>query len=139
MFVELFCIFLRDGLALSSAAGVTCPSRVDGATLLLCVAARSLAGQFFLLVQHARERDVPRTARRLGDRQPIVNRTESVARGANYAGKKGSRRKRPHHQRTPTSHLLCAQVHASDIQDRDGAVGRPASIRYLFPGWRPWS
>ena len=33
-------------------------------------------------------------------------------------------------------HLVGAQVHAADIQDRDGAVGVLASIRYLFPWLR---
>ena len=35
---------------------------------------------------------------------------------------------------TDTNGLLVgAQVHGADIQDRDGAVGVLASIRYLFP------
>ena len=51
------------------------------------------------------------------------------------AGKKVNGRKR--HIITDTNgHLVGAQVHAADIQDRDGAVGVLASIRYLFPWLR---
>jgi transposase len=51
------------------------------------------------------------------------------------AGKKISGRKR--HILTDTSgHLVAAQVHAADIQDRDGAPALLASIRYLFPWLR---
>ncbi len=33
-------------------------------------------------------------------------------------------------------HLVAVQVHTADIQDRDGAPGPLASIRYLFSGLR---
>jgi hypothetical protein len=57
------------------------------------------------------------------------------------AGKKVNGRKR--HIITDTNGLLVgAQVHGADIQDRDGAVGVLASIRYLFhlaaPCLRRW-
>ena len=51
------------------------------------------------------------------------------------AGKKINGRKR--HIITDTNgHLVGAQVHTADIQDRDGAPDLLASIRYLFPWLR---
>jgi len=51
-----------------------------------------------------------------------------------HAGKVNGRKR---HIITDTNgHLVGAQVHAADIQDRDGAVGVLASIRYLFPWLR---
>lgn len=51
------------------------------------------------------------------------------------AGKKVKGRKR--HVVTDTEgHLLGVQVHAADIQDRDGAVGVIASLRRLYPRLR---
>ena len=51
------------------------------------------------------------------------------------AGKKVKGRKR--HIATDTEgHLLGVQVHAADIQDRDGAVGVIASLRRLYPWLR---
>ena len=51
------------------------------------------------------------------------------------AGKKVKGRKR--HIVTDTEgHLLGVQVHAADIQDRDGAVGVIASLRRLYPWLR---
>ncbi len=51
------------------------------------------------------------------------------------AGKKINGRKR--HIITDTSgHLVGVQVHAADVQDRDGAPDLLASIRYLFPWLR---
>jgi hypothetical protein len=48
------------------------------------------------------------------------------------AGKKIKGRKR-HIVVDTLGHLVGLQVHAADIQDRDGAVGVVASIRYLYP------
>jgi transposase len=51
------------------------------------------------------------------------------------AGKKVKGRKR--HVVTDTEgHLVGVQVHAADVQDRDGAVGVIASIRRLYPWLR---
>src|ERR1700674_3247864 len=64
-----------------------------------------------------------------------VKTTESGGPRGYDAGKKVNGRKR--HIITDTNgHLVGAQVHAADIQDRDGAVGVLASIRYLFPWLR---
>src|ERR1700694_3515987 len=64
-----------------------------------------------------------------------VKTTESGGPSGYDAGKKIKGRKR--HIITDTNgHLVGAQVHAADIQDRDGAVGVLASIRYLFPWLR---
>jgi transposase len=78
-------------------------------------------------------------ARRLG--WSTVNRsrprkaTESGGPRGYDAGKKINGRKR--HIITDTNgHLVGAQVHSADIQDRDGAPDLLASIRYLFPWLR---
>ena len=64
-----------------------------------------------------------------------VKTTESGGPRGYDAGKKVTGRKR--HIITDTSgHLVGAQVHTADIQDRDGAPGVLASIRYLFPWLR---
>ena len=64
-----------------------------------------------------------------------VKTTESGGPRGYDAGKKINGRKR--HIITDTSgHLVGAQVHAADIQDRDGAPHLLASIRYLFPWLR---
>src|SRR5271156_3411406 len=64
-----------------------------------------------------------------------VKTTESGGPRGDDAGKKVNGRKR--HIITDTNGLLVgAQVHGADIQDRDGAVGVLASIRYLFPWLR---
>ena len=64
-----------------------------------------------------------------------VKTTESGGPRGYDAGKKVNGRKR--HIITDTNGLLVgAQVHGADIQDRDGAVGVLASIRYLFPWLR---
>jgi len=65
---------------------------------------------------------------------PSKPRKAAVRRGFD-AGKKIKGRKR--HIVTDTEgHLVGLQVHAADIQDRDGAVGTLASIRRLYPWLR---
>jgi transposase len=64
-----------------------------------------------------------------------VKTTESGGPNGYDAGKKVKGRKR--HIVTDTSgHLVGLQVHAADIQDRDGAVGVLRSIRSLYPWMR---
>jgi len=64
-----------------------------------------------------------------------VKTTESGGPRGFDAGKKIKGRKR--HIVTDTAgHLVGVQVHAADIQDRDGAVGVLASIRSLYPWLR---
>jgi transposase len=64
-----------------------------------------------------------------------VKTTESGGPRGYDAGKKIKGRKR--HIVTDTEgHLIGLQVHAADIQDRDGATGVLASIRYLYPWLR---
>jgi transposase len=64
-----------------------------------------------------------------------VKTTESGGPRGFDAGKKIKGRKR--HIVTDTQgHLVGLQVHAADIQDRDGAVGVLASIRSLYPWLR---
>jgi transposase len=64
-----------------------------------------------------------------------VKTTESGGPRGFDAGKKIKGRKR--HIVTDTEgHLIGLQVHAADIQDRDGAVGVLASIRLLYPWLR---
>ena len=64
-----------------------------------------------------------------------VKTTESGGPRGYDAGKKIKGRKR--HIVTDTAgHLVGLQVHAADIQDRDGAVGLLASIRSLYPWLR---
>jgi hypothetical protein len=64
-----------------------------------------------------------------------VKTTESGGPRGYDAGKKINGRKR--HIITDTNgHLVGAQVHSADIQDRDGAPDLLASIRYLFPWLR---
>lgn len=64
-----------------------------------------------------------------------VKTTESGGPRGFDAGKKIKGRKR--HVVTDTAgHLVGLQVHAADIQDRDGAVGVLASIRSLYPWLR---
>src|SRR5499425_2018372 len=64
-----------------------------------------------------------------------VKTTESGGPRGYDAAKKVKGRKR--HVVTDTSgHLVGAQVHTADIQDRDGAPDLLASIRYLFPWLR---
>jgi transposase len=64
-----------------------------------------------------------------------VKTTESGGPRGFDAGKKIKGRKR--HIVTDTEgHLVGLQVHAADIQDRDGAVGTLASIRRLYPWLR---
>lgn len=64
-----------------------------------------------------------------------VKTTESGGPRGFDAGKKIKGRKR--HIVTDTEgHLVGLQVHAADIQDRDGAIGVLASIRFLYPWLR---
>jgi transposase len=90
----------------------------------------------FLLVQHARERDGREASPSAGviDSQSVKTTESGGPRGYD-AGKKVNGRKR--HIITHTSgRLVAAQVHAADLQDRDGAPDLLASIRHLFPWLR---
>src|SRR6202162_5046844 len=64
-----------------------------------------------------------------------VKTTESAGPRGYDAGKKNKGRKR-HIVVDTLGHLVGLQVHAADIQDRDGAVRVFASIRYLYPWLR---
>ena len=65
--------------------------------------------------------------------EPVLGRGKAATRGT-PARSTGARKR---HIITDTTGLLVgAQVHRADIQDRDGAVGVLASIRYLFPWLR---
>ena len=70
-----------------------------------------------------------------GDRQPVGQNHRERRAARVRRRQEGQGRKR--HIITDTNGLLVgAQVHRADIQDRDGAVGVLASIRYLFPWLR---
>jgi transposase len=90
----------------------------------------------FRLLQQARERAGREASPSAGviDSQSARTTESGGPRGFD-AGKKINGRKR--HIITDTvGHLVAAQIHAADIQDRDGAPGLLGSIRYLFPWLR---
>jgi len=102
----------------------------------------------FFLLQIAREREGREASPSAGviARQSVKTTESGGPRGGacprarqsrdpGDAGKRVKGRKR-HIITDSSGHLVGAQVHTADIQDRDGAPGVLASIRYLFPWLR---